>query len=118
MRFLFILMFSATSLGLIGPRFHEIKRYALGGDGGWDTLTIDKDSHRLFVARSNRVMVIDTHSGKLEKEIADLAGVHGVAVVSEIGKGFISSGKTNTVVPFDLQSLKSEAAIPVGKIRT
>src|ERR1700678_2367187 len=90
------------------------KTWKLGGDGGWDSLTVDSAGHRLFIARATRVMVIDTESGKLVGEIPDTPGVHGVALDYEIGRGFTSNGKEETVSVFDLKSLAVEKKIKVG----
>lgn len=88
--------------------------WKLGGDGGWDYLTADSDNHRLFIARATRVMVVDTDSGKLLAEIPDTPGVHGVALVPEIGQGFTSNGREDMVSVFDSKSLKTLKKIKVG----
>jgi YVTN family beta-propeller protein len=90
------------------------KSWKLGGEGGWDYLTADSDGHRLFIARATRVMVIDTESGKQIGEIPDTAGVHGVALDAEIGRGFTSNGREGTVTVFDLKTLAVEKKIKVG----
>lgn len=90
------------------------KKITFGGDGSWDYLTYDEQGHRLFIARSTRVMVVDAVEGKQIGEIPDTAGVHGVALVPELSKGFISAGRANKVVVFDLTSLKTTGTIPVG----
>jgi len=96
------------------PGYKVVKTWKLGGDGGWDYLTVDADGRRLFIARSNRVMVVDEDSGKLIAEIADTPGVHGVALVSEVGRGFISAGGEDMVAVFDLKTLKVLNKIKVG----
>jgi YVTN family beta-propeller protein len=83
--------------------YHEITRFKLGGDGGWDYLTVDADARRLYIARTNRVMVIDADSGKLLGEVTGLDGAHGIAIVKEQGKGFATSGKSGEVIAFDLK---------------
>src|ERR1035438_5448951 len=94
--------------------YKVVKTWKLGGDGGWDYLTADGDGHRLFIARATRVMVIDSESGKSIGEIPDTAGVHGVALDTEIGRGFTSNGREDTVTVFDLKSLAVEKKIKVG----
>jgi len=91
-----------------------VKTWKLGGDGGWDYLTADSAGHRLFIARGTRVMVVDTESGKQIGEIADTPGVHGIALDYDIGRGFISNGREDTVSVFDLKSLAVEKKIKVG----
>jgi|SRR5580658_6215014 len=94
--------------------YKVVKTWKLGGDGGWDYLTADSAGHRLFIARATRVMVVDTESGKQVGEIPDTPGVHGVALDYEIGRGFTSNGREDTVSVFDLKSLAVEKKIKVG----
>lgn len=94
--------------------YKVVATWKLGGDGGWDYLNADSDNHRLFIARSTRVMVVDTDSGKLLTEIPDTPGVHGIALVPEIGQGFTSNGKEDTVSVFDMKTLKLLKKIKVG----
>jgi DNA-binding beta-propeller fold protein YncE len=82
-----------------------VKTFQIGGEGSWDYLTVDPHTHRLYVPRSTHTMVIDSESGKV---IADIPGqkiAHGVAIVPEAGRGFISDGGGNgAVVIFDLKT--------------
>ena len=89
-----------------------LRRFALGGVGGWDDLSVDSAAHRLYLSRSDRVIVVDTVSGKAVGEIPGLNGVHGIALVPDLHAGFISSGKTDTVTAFDTLTLK-----PLGDIK-
>jgi DNA-binding beta-propeller fold protein YncE len=81
------------------------KTFSVGGQGGWDYLTVDPQTHRLYVPRSTHTMVIDSESGKT---IADIPGqkiAHGVALVPEAGRGFITDGGGNgAIVIFDLKT--------------
>src|SRR6516162_5073777 len=86
----------------------------LGGDGGWDYLTFDKDDQRLFITRGTHVMVIDTKTLKQAADIPDLTGIHGVALAPELNKGFISNGGDDTVAVFDLKTLKVTERVKVG----
>ncbi|HKM49355.1 MAG TPA: YncE family protein [Terriglobales bacterium] len=97
-----------------GADYKVVNTWKLGGDGGWDYLIADSDGHRLFIARATRVMVIDTESGKQIGEIPDTAGVHGIALDPEIGRGFTSNGREDTVSVFNLKSLAVEKKIKVG----
>ncbi|MEA2693285.1 MAG: hypothetical protein QOJ16_2672 [Acidobacteriota bacterium] len=86
--------------------YHVIQRLPLGGEGGWDYLSTDTAARRLYVTRGTHVMVVDLDSGKLVGDIPNLSGVHGVAVAADLGRGFISNGKSNEVTVFDLKTLK------------
>jgi DNA-binding beta-propeller fold protein YncE len=88
------------------PGLHVIKTYKLGGEGGWDYLEVDSDSHRLFVSHSTHVVVIDTESGKPVGDIPDTPGVHGIALANDLGRGFTSNGRDGTVSIFNLTTLK------------
>ena len=94
------------------PGLHIIKTYKVGGDGGWDYLKLDPESHRLFISRSTHVVVIDAESGKPVGDIPDTPGVHGIALAPDLGRGFTSNGKEGTVSIFDLKTLK-----PIGKVQ-
>ena len=95
--------------------YHEIARYKLGGEGSWDWLTVDEAGERLYIARSNRVMVVDTTSGKLIGEVPETEGTHGIALVPKLNLGFATAGKTNSVTVFDLKTLKKLSQIAVGE---
>src|SRR5579872_5605874 len=72
--------------------YHITHTYTLGGDGSWDYLVPDPPNHRLFIARQNRVMVVDEDSGTLLGEVAGIQGAHGTAVAASTGHGFATSG--------------------------
>src|ERR1039458_2783385 len=110
---IFLALFATAALAA-GADYKVVKTWKLGGDGGWDYIKADSDGHRLFIARATRVMVVDTTSGKQVGEIPDTQGVHGVALIPEIGRGFSSNGREDTVSIFDLKSLAVEKKIKVG----
>ncbi len=81
------------------------KTLPIGGEGGWDYLTVDPQTHRLYVPRSTHTTVIDPESGKTIADIPGQKRAHGVAVVSQAGRGFISDGGGDgAVVIFDLKT--------------
>lgn len=82
------------------------KRISLEGDGGWDYLTVDAPNNRVFVSHGSMVQVVDLNNGKLLATIADTKGVHGIALATDMNKGFISCGRDSSVVVFDLTSYK------------
>jgi len=51
------------------------------------------------------VLVVDTDKLTVVGEIPDTPGVHGIALAPELGRGFVSAGRSGTVVVFDLKSL-------------
>ncbi len=82
-----------------------VRRARVGGDGGWDYLTMDPDGRRLFVSRSTRVQVFDLGSDSLVGEIPNTPGVHGIALAPDLGRGYTSNGRDSSVTVFDLRSL-------------
>jgi uncharacterized protein (DUF885 family) len=90
------------------------KQFTLGGPGGWDYLIADGATGRLFISRSDRVLVVNSADGTLAATIPDTAGVHGIALAPELGQGFTSNGRADTITVFDLASLKPTATIPVN----
>src|SRR2546427_5360180 len=108
--------FLLTSFALAAaPGYHVVKTYKLGGDGGWDYLTLDPASRHLYISRSTRVMVIEADSGKSVGEIADTPGVHGIALAADLDRGFTSNGREGTVSIFDPKTLKTSAKVKVGE---
>lgn len=89
-------------------------QYALGGSGKWDYLTLDASARRLYIARLDRVMVMDVDSGKLVGEVPGAIGAHGVALVPALHRGYVSNGHADSLTPFDLETLKPLAVIPVS----
>jgi len=79
------------------------KTFHIGGEGGMDYITVDAQNHRLYVPRSTHTMVIDADSGKTLADIPGQKHNHGVALVPEAGRGFISDGE-GAVVIFDLKT--------------
>jgi DNA-binding beta-propeller fold protein YncE len=92
----------------------SVRKITIGGEGGWDYLTADAASKRLYVSRSNHIIVLDTESEKVVGELAGTPGVHGIAVVPELNKGFTSNGGDDTVTAFDLKTLKAVGRVKVG----
>ncbi len=95
--------------------YHLLQRIKLGGDGGWDYLTLDVSTRRLFIARSTHVMVVDADSGKVVGDISNTPGVHGVALAPELGRGFTSNGRDSSVTVFDLATFGTLARVAVGQ---
>ena len=94
--------------------YHVIKRLQLGGEGGWDYLTVDSASRRLYISRSTHVMVVDIDTDTLIGDIPDTPGVHGIAVAPELNRGFTSNGRINTSTIFDLNTLKILGQVKTG----
>jgi YVTN family beta-propeller protein len=85
------------------------------GDGGWDYLTVDSANRRVYVSHATVVDVLDADTGEIKGQIPDTAGVHGIAVAADLGRGFTSNGRADTVTAFDLKTLKPLASIKTGR---
>src|SRR5882757_3875307 len=111
-----------SALALTAPRlarpaeihYRVTKTISVGGDEGWDYVTVDSDARRVYVSHGSHVVVLDADSGKVVGDIPDTQGVHGIAIAPEAGRGFTSNGRANTVTVFDLKTLKTEATVKAG----
>jgi YVTN family beta-propeller protein len=92
-----------------------VKKIPLPGEGSWDYLTVDEGAPRLNVTHATQVQVIDIDSGSVVGTIPNKLGVHGVALATDLGKGFLSDGKVEKVTIFDLKTLKPIADAAAGQ---
>ena len=98
-----------------GTGYHLLKKITLGGQGGWDYLSADPTSHRLFISRGTHIMVLDA-DGAVVGDIPNVQGTHGAQIVPELGRGFSSNGRANSVTIFDLKTLATinEVKLPAA----
>jgi len=95
--------------------YHVIRQTLIGGEGGWDYVTVDPDAHRIYVPRGTHVQVLDESTQKIVADIPGMKGIHGVAVVSEANRGFVTGNDPKGVVyVFDLKTSQMTAKIPTG----
>ena len=111
------LLLTTTALFMISITFAQTyvldKTIPLTGDGGYDYLSIDKVNNRLYVSHGTVVNVVDLATGTQVGVIENMKGVHGIAIDNKANLGFISDGRANAVVAFDIKTLKTVATIPV-----
>jgi DNA-binding beta-propeller fold protein YncE len=113
---LFLTLASAAFLlAQSSSAYHVARTYPLGGDGSWDYIVSDPPTHRLFIGRQNRVIVVDENSGTLVGEVTGIDGAHGTAIAASSSHGFATSGRDRSVVMFDLKSLKTLGRIPAAE---
>ncbi|MFZ3210161.1 MAG: PQQ-binding-like beta-propeller repeat protein [Terriglobales bacterium] len=108
-----LMLLSTASFAASG--YHLAKKIPLGGEGGWDYLTFDPGAGRLYISRVTHVIVLDPASGKVVGDIPDTGGVHGIALAPELGRGFTSNGRANTVTIFDLKTLATIGQVKAGQ---
>ena len=120
-----LIIFTATALAgsffAEAPRaaagasgYRVVKTVPVGGEGGWDYIASDPVGRRIYVSHGTHVVVLDADTQEKVGDIPDTQGVHGIAIASELGRGFVSNGRTNNVTMFELKSLKTLGLIPAG----
>jgi YVTN family beta-propeller protein len=118
-KWILVALVAAVAIGVSALAFSPVKyevkqKYVLGGDGGWDYLTYDPAGKRLFISRGTHVMVVDPAKGSVIGDIPDTTGVHGIALAQDLGKGYTSNGRDNSVTVFDLKTLKTTTKIKIN----
>jgi YVTN family beta-propeller protein len=99
-----------------GPSgYRLVKTVKLGGIGGWDYLTVDPATHRVFISRGTHVIVVDPAAGKVVGEIPDTSGVHGIALAAEFNRGYTTNGRTGNSTIFEIDSLKVLGQVDTDK---
>jgi DNA-binding beta-propeller fold protein YncE len=112
---IFLLLLALAAIAASAPGYHLVNTYKIGGEGGWDYLTLDSRARRLYVSRATHVIVLDADTGKTVGDIADTPRVHGIALDPELGRGFTSNGGESMVSVFDMNTLKTLNKIKVGE---
>jgi YVTN family beta-propeller protein len=103
----------------VPPQFHVQDQWNLGGKGGWGFLALDDSAHRLYIPRTNRVMVVDTATGKLVGEVEDMKNIRDIALDDSGKYGYVTDvtdGSAGFVRIFDRLTLKLVASVPTGAI--
>jgi YVTN family beta-propeller protein len=108
-----ILFFAAAAFAAVN--YQLTKKVPIPGVGGWDYLTVDAAARRVYVSHSTQVDVLDADSFALVGTIPNTPGVHGIAIAPEASRGYISAGKSDAAIAFDLKTLKPLGDIKVGK---
>ena len=94
--------------------YHVIKKIPIPGDGGWDYVAADSEARRLYVSHDTEIVVLDLDTGAIVGKISGGPGMHGAAISSEFGRGFISESNPGSVVIFDLKTLAKIGEVRVG----
>lgn len=87
----------------------------IGGEGGWDILTIDPTANRLYLSHATKVVVVDLGKNSVIGEITDTPGVHAFVAVPALQRGFSSNGKEVKASVVDLRTLKTISKIDTGQ---
>ncbi|HEV2578928.1 MAG TPA: hypothetical protein VGU25_17110 [Acidobacteriaceae bacterium] len=107
-------MFLAFAVPAVSAQSWQVLRtFHVGGEGGWDYVTVDAPNHRLFVTRTTHTLAIDADTGKVLGDVPGQKGSHGVALVPKLGRGFITDGGgSGAIVIFDLKTYAILGQIP------
>ncbi len=115
-QFFLVFLFSISiSISQAQTQFQLIKKTVIGGEGGWDYLSVDAVNRRLYISHSTKVEVLNVDTHEKIGEIPNLQGVHGVIAVPKAGRGITTNGRSNTATIFDLKTLKAIVELPTGK---
>jgi len=98
-----------------GVPYELIATIPVGGDGGWDYLSEDTVTHRLYVSHATKVVVIDMEQNAVVGEIDSLPGVHGLAVAHDLKRGFATDGRENKLAIVDLSTLEVLSRVETGE---
>jgi len=108
-------IFSLSEASAQSLEYKVLKTILVDGSGFWDYLTVDKPSRQLFLSHGTVVDVLDLRSERKAGQIPNTPGVHGIALVHELNKGFITAGRIDSVIVFNLNTLEVMDKIPSGK---
>lgn len=115
--YLICLMILFTGFNLYGQKANSeysiVNKIHVPGDGGWDYLSVDETTGRLFVSHGTVVQVVDLKTGQVAGTINDTPGVHGIAIAQDLNKAFISVGRNASVKVIDLKTLAVIADVKI-----
>jgi DNA-binding beta-propeller fold protein YncE len=119
MRTLTAFLLAAAAVAAAGAAepagYRLLKTIPVPGDGSWDYVTVDDAARRVYVSHATQVDVLDADSGEIKGKIPDTQGVHGIAVAADLGRGFTSNGRDDSVTVFDLKTLETLDKVKTGK---
>ena len=104
----------ASGAPVPGAGYKVTGKIPVAGEGGWDYLVVDADARRLYLSHSTHVVVYDVDSHAVVGDIPDTQGVHGITLAPELGRGFVSNGRANSVTIFESKTLKTIGTVPTG----
>src|SRR5437763_12552087 len=101
-----ITLILALQLASVAAQHYRLLReIPIGGEGGWDILTIDSAARRLYLSHATKVVVVDVDANRVVGEITDTPGVHAFVALPELQRGFSTNGKENKVSVVDQTTL-------------
>ncbi|MEP6465385.1 MAG: YncE family protein [Parafilimonas sp.] len=113
--FAVVVLFSASACFGQNNNMHVADTFHIKSDGWWDYIFVDAASNKLFISHGTQVNVLDKNTGDSIGIIPNTKGVHGIALVHSLNKGFTSNGRANNVTVFDLNTLQVTDSIATGE---
>ncbi len=117
--FLVVVLMGLTGVALAEDSgtggYKILRKVSLPGDGGWDFVAVDSDARRVYLTHDKMVQVLDADSSEFVGTIEGTDRAHGIALVPQLHRGFITSGNTGSVIVFDLKTLKRLDEVPARK---
>ncbi len=95
--------------------YHVSTTFHIGGTGGWDYIAVGPGNNRLYVSHATQVNIIDETTGDSTGVILNTTGVHGIAFVTALNKGYTSNGRLNNITVFDLKTNQVLGQIAAGQ---
>src|SRR5450755_3773185 len=95
-------------------QFRVTQVFHIASSGGWDYIAVGPDNNRLYVSHGTQVNVLNETTGDSVGVILNTTGVHGIAFVPSLGKGYTSNGRINNITVFDLKSNQVLGMITAG----
>ncbi|TCK56301.1 YVTN family beta-propeller protein [Flavobacterium sp. 90] len=117
MKYLSLILFLFFVPFLKAQNIKLSKEIKVGGNLGWDYLSVDEASQRLFVSHGNVVNVIDLKTEKVIGTISDTKGVHGIAIANDLNKAFITDGAENAVTVINLNTFELIEKVAIQGIK-
>jgi DNA-binding beta-propeller fold protein YncE len=105
---------ATVALQAADVEFRVVREIYIGGEGGWDYVVGDPETHLLYVSHATKIVVADVETGKIVGEIPDTPGVHGIAIAPDLGRGYTSNGRANSSTIVDLKTRKPLNTVPTG----
>jgi outer membrane protein assembly factor BamB len=118
--FRIIIFFSLLESLTVGHPFAQATGFRvstvfhIASSGGWDYIAVGPDNNRLYVSHGTQVNVLNETTGDSIGVILNTIGVHGIAFVPSLGKGYTSNGRINNVTVFDLKTNQPLGMITAG----
>ena len=109
--------FVLTDIAQAAPNssaYHVVRTIAIGGSGRWDYCAVDSAARRVYVSHGTHVVVLDADSGAVVGDVPNILGVHGIALATDLGRGFITAGCetfAHRVVTAELDAYSSATAV-------